>query len=224
MSRFQHIFTTINERKVPFFIIFFVTVFITYAFLYIIDFYPEPVSDEPTTAVAADTAAVSAATSVAEAATVETDEPVSALPLSIFIAKLDRTINVNNPTSRTIADLDEALLSGVVRHPDSADFSETGNIFILGHSSYLPNVLNRNFQAFNGIQKLVWGDIIELQSADMVYTYRVDKVFEAKASEVVVPFTPGEARLTLATCNSFASQDDRYIVEAVLVDTQTLDT
>ncbi|MEZ4200358.1 MAG: hypothetical protein R3B69_02055 [Candidatus Paceibacterota bacterium] len=56
------------------------------------------------------------------------------------ISALGRTVPVLNPASRSVAVLDEALLSGVVRHPDSADFSEPGNILILGHSSYLPNV------------------------------------------------------------------------------------
>jgi LPXTG-site transpeptidase (sortase) family protein len=109
-----------------------------------------------------------------------------------------------------------------VRHPDSADFKNVGNIFILGHSSYLPNVVNKSFQAFNGIQKMTWGDKIRLQSADTEYIYRVEKVYKTKASDAVVPPTPGKARLTLATCNSFGSKDDRFVVEAVLIDTKPL--
>tara|TARA_B100000508_G_scaffold141067_1_gene145854 strand:- start:9026 stop:9784 length:759 start_codon:yes stop_codon:yes gene_type:complete len=142
--------------------------------------------------------------------------PVSGaiVPVSISIAKLDKSINVLNPTSRTIADLDAALLEGAVRHPDSANLAQDGNVFILGHSSYLPNIMNRNFQAFNGIQNLAWGDTIEVFSADAVYTYRVEKVYQAKASNVTVPIAGDEKLLTLATCNSFGSIDDRYIVEA----------
>ncbi len=227
MNRFTYLVAAIAERKLAFFTIFFVTIFVTYAFLYIIDFYPEPVSEESVTEIeeevsAADT--TQTVTGVTSPEPIETVESVASLPQSITIEKLDRTVPVNNPQSREIADLDQSLLSGVVRHPDSATFREDGNIFILGHSSYLPNVLNRNFQAFNGVQNLTWGDMIYLDSADTRYTYRVNKVYEAKASEVVVPFTPGEARLTLATCNSFASKDDRYIVEAVLLETETLDT
>jgi len=136
------------------------------------------------------------------------------MPLSISIAKLGKTIDVLNPTSRTITDLDSALLDGVVRHPDSATFAQEGNIFILGHSSYLPNVFNKNFQAFNGIQDLEWGDVIEVASADMVYEYRVEKVYRARAQDVTVPIAGTGSMLTLATCNSFGSVDDRYIVEA----------
>lgn len=148
---------------------------------------------------------------------------VDPLPLKIIFDDLEgRTVTVNNPTSRSIADLDEALLSGVVRHPDSADFQNVGNILILGHSSYLPNVFNKSFQAFNGIQQLTWGDKIRVQSADTEYVYQVDKVFKAPASEVVVDQSWGEAKLTLATCNSFGSKDDRFIVEATLVSSKPL--
>jgi LPXTG-site transpeptidase (sortase) family protein len=136
------------------------------------------------------------------------------LPTTLYIERLEKTITVLNPRSRTIADLDEALLSGVVRHPDSAHLMQDGNVFILGHSSYLPNVFNENFQAFNGIQNLKWGDTIEVSSGDKTFVYRVEKVFQARAQEVVVPIAGDERLLTLATCNSFGSTDDRYIVEA----------
>jgi LPXTG-site transpeptidase (sortase) family protein len=149
----------------------------------------------------------------------ETQEvaPVSTgamLPVRITIDKIGKTIPVLNPTSRSIADLDAALLEGVVRHPDSATLSQEGNIFILGHSSYLPNVFNRNFQAFNGIQNLEWGDVIRLHTAEYVYEYRVERVYRARAQDVTVPISGTGNMLTLATCNSFGSVDDRYIVEA----------
>ena len=95
-------------------------------------------------------------------------------------------------------------------------------MFILGHSSYLPNVFNSNYQAFNGIQNLEWGDTIELKTEDAVYTYRVDKVYQAKAQNVIVPIADTGNMLTLATCNSFGSVDDRYIVEAKRVDVTVL--
>jgi LPXTG-site transpeptidase (sortase) family protein len=144
-------------------------------------------------------------------------------PKKIIFDSLDnKTVTVLNPTSRAIADLDEALLSGVVRHPDSADFVNTGNIFILGHSSYLPTVFNKNFQAFNEIQSLTWGDTIRLQSGDTEYVYQVDRVYKASANTLEVPNSRGTAKLTLATCNSFGSKDDRFIVEASLVSQRAL--
>ena len=216
---FDELYQQIKLRKVPFLVVFFGIVFITYAFLYAIDFVPEPVTT-PTETKEEVIPEEEAPQVVAQTPPVKVVE--SPLPVRVIFDSLNREVPVLNPVSRDIAVLDEALLSGVVRHPDSADFSEDGNILILGHSSYLPNVFNKNFQAFNGIQSLTWGDVVRVQSEDTEYVYRVQDTYKAKASEVVVPNTPGEARLTLATCNSFGSKDDRFVVEAVLIDTVAL--
>lgn len=186
---------------------------LTLGFFKLIDFLPEKSADENK--------------SETEEISTETDkisdpEPTSlisteAYPSRIVIDTLERTIPVLNPESSDVATLDNALLSGAVRHPDSADFQKTGTIFILAHSSYLPNVMNKNFQAFNGIQKLAWGDTVRLFSNDMEYIYTVDRVYEAKASDAQVPLQYDESKLVLATCNSFGTKDDRYIVEATLV-------
>ena len=224
MSRpksFDELYDLLRARKVPFFMVFFMVVFFTYAILYALDFYPELVMPEQKEA--------EKATVVEEVEELEVieeiiePEPVvlNPLPEVIIFDSLDKTVPVLNPESRDITTLDNALLSGAVRHPDSADYSEDGNVFILAHSSYLPNVLNKHFQAFNGIQNMTWGDKVRVQTADTEYVYRVEKVYQA-TTDVVVPHTPGEARLTLATCNSFGSKDDRYILEAVLIDTVAL--
>lgn len=216
-NSFEELYRQLRLRKVPFLMVFFATVFLTYLVLYIIDFIPEPVTVEPEAITAEQVGEAIAPLEPTTNGTFEVLPPVAATPHTIIFDRLDKQVAVLNPESREIADLDAALLEGVVRHPDSADFREDGNMLILGHSSYLPNVLNRNFQAFNGIQDMTWGDKIRLVSDDTEYVYRVDKVYEAKASEVFVPETPGEARLTLATCDSFGGKDDRYIVEAVLI-------
>lgn len=214
----------LEARKLAFFATFFVVVLFSYGFLYAIDFIPEAPGEETDGSLAV---VSSEPRSNATPVNDSNNQPdialaVDPLPNSIIFDSLNKEVKVLNPTSSTVADLDEALLSGAVRHPDSADFTNEGNIFILGHSSYLPNVFNKNFQAFNEIQKLVWGDLIRLRSSDTEYIYRVERVFEAKASDVVVPMTPGEAKLTLATCDSFGSKDDRFIVEAELIDTKPI--
>lgn len=208
------------ENKYKFLFVYFVVFLFTYLLLVAIDFVPEPKTDTDTEveqAASADLAIISEAEAqqlpTADMVTeVGTVPPV--LPTRIYIERLDKEIEVLNPTSRTIADLDKALLSGVVRHPDSAHLAQPGNVFILGHSSYLPSVFNQNFQAFNGIQNLEWGDTIEVHSEGQVFVYRVEKVFQAQAQELTVPIAVDEKLLTLATCNSFGSVDDRYIVEA----------
>lgn len=219
---FDELYRALQLRKVPFFITFFIVIIATYALLYVIDFYPEPVTEEAKKEVAVEEMEVVQAPEVEEAEAEEAEavpevESVDPLPVSIYFDKFDKEVNILNPTSADYEVLDDALLKGAVRHPQSADFTEEGNIFVMAHSSYLPNVLNKNFQAFNDIQKLSWGDTIRLRSEDTEYIYRVQKVYEDKASELFVPFTPGESRLTLATCNVLGAKEDRYMVEAQLV-------
>ena len=226
------------DSKYVFFGTFFIVFTLTYIFFTAVDFLPEPpteasnvqseVSTDEPEALIEDTtettveAVNEASNDVDAASTSEQVDEVAVFPVSIAIKKLDKVIPILNPTSRTIADLDAALLDGVVRHPDSATLSQDGNVFILGHSSYLPNVFNKNFQAFNGIQNLEWGDIIEVFSDDMVFEYRVEKVYRVKAQDITVPIAGSKKRLTLATCNSFGSVDDRYIVEAEQVAVRSL--
>lgn len=192
------------EERVIFFLVAMGVIALTLAFFTLIDFLPEkPEQVKVSEEVVSEPAAI--------------QESGEALPVSIIFDSLDREVNINNPVSNTIEALDAALLSGVVRHPDSADLVNEGTMFLLGHSSYLPTVQNRNFQAFNGIQKLKWGDTIRIQSVDMEYVYSVDKVYEVKASDAEVPLQFDTPKLVLATCNSFATKDDRFIVEASLV-------
>lgn len=213
------------ERKYAFILTFSIVYFFSYLALVAIDFVPEPVTTVPeaqSEEIKTDEESLieHTAESDFELPVGSVDEPV--LPSAMYIKKLDRTITILNPTSRAIVDLDAALLSGVVRHPDSAHLGQDGNVFVLGHSSYLPNVINKNFQAFNGIQNLAWGDVIEVTSDTHVFTYEVEKVYKASASELTVPIAGSEPRLILATCNSFGSTDDRYIVEAKRVGVRAL--
>lgn len=232
MDTINDIIDRISERKFAFAAAFFVVFTLSYGLLAALDWLPEPKSETTSTeevAVTEDDAA-STVEGVDSAVTANTDADVTPvsdidrdmLPRTITIDALDKEITVLNPQSRAIADLDAALLSGVVRHPDSATFNDDGNIFILGHSSYLPNILNRNFQAFNGVQNLRWGDTIRLTSNDTEYVYRVEKVYQARASALTVPVAGTGKMLTLATCNSFGSTDDRYIVEARLISENVL--
>ncbi len=227
----HNIFEQIWSNRIAFIGTFFLVFTLSYIILVAVDFLPEPVTTDENTAVIEVITPVSEAEVETEEINVNTQEvtestvpeaSVSVLPLQVRIEKLNKTVNVLNPESRTIADLDEALLSGVVRHPDSAALNQEGNVFILGHSSYLPNVFNENFQAFNGIQDLAWGDVIEIYSDSSVYEYRVEKVYRAKAAEVTVPIAGEGKRLTLATCNSFGTTDDRYIVEAKQIEVRKI--
>lgn len=209
-------FDALWVKKVPFLLTFFAIFTLSYGVLFAIDFLPEPKTTTQEV-VATSTAATSTKT-------VEPATPIAMAeePVQLSIPSLDRIVPVLNPETRDVVELDKELLKGVVRHPDGALLGEEGNIVILGHSSYLPNVLNKNFQAFNGIQKLKWGDTIELESDGTRYTYRVEKVYQTKATGVTIPTDVTGKRLTLVTCNSFGAKEDRFIVEAKLISEKAL--
>ena len=225
MSPIERIYTNISAQKTLFFLVFFVVATLTYALLYALDFYPEPPeATEKTEHIEEITGARSAqntnikATGDGTTTTVLEWPKTALLPNRIVIPETGTDVMVLNPESLDMNDLDTALLDGVVRHPQSAHFADPGNILIFGHSSYLPNVFNKNFQAFNGVEDLQWGDEITLYSeSGTAYTYRVSRVFRVKASETIIDNARGKAELTIVTCNSFGSKDDRFIVEADLV-------
>jgi len=207
-------------QKLRFFVWFFVIFTFTYSILFALDWLPEAPAEA-----SADTTAIElmATENIPSEDMVETPVVVATeLPREISIPSLKRTVAVLNTATREVADLDADLLKGVVRHPDSVELGAVGNVFILGHSSYLPTVFNRNFQAFNGLQNLVWGDTIIVRSDTQEYVYQVEKVYKAKASALTIPVAVAGKRLTLATCNSFGSVDDRHIVEAELVSVRPL--
>ena len=233
----EEIFNRIWNKRLEFLGTFFLVFTLSYIVLMAFDFLPEKPTLEKLEAVKTESALETneeviiesendfSPTEVTPREVIDTEVLIQSeneLPVSIYIEKLDKNIKVNNPNSRAIADLDNSLLTGAVRHPDSATLNQEGNVFVLGHSSYLPTVINKNFQAFNGIQNLEWGDKIYVYSDKNQYQYRVEKVFRAKAQDVTVPIANTGNMLTLATCNSFGSTDDRYIVEAKLINVSAL--
>lgn len=221
-----NLYNEILPKTSAFLGVFFLVMVIGYGVLYFVDFVPEA-PEEATNASVEEDVVITYEEPLPEVVeeepapvTIGNNDP---LPLSITIERLNRTVTVLNPTTRSVADLDAALLKGVVRHPDSATLNnQNGNILILGHSSYLTNVFNKNFQAFNGIQNLTWGDIVKVKSGDTEYTYQVDRVYKEKATTVSVRVWSNEPKLTLVTCNTFGAKEDRFIVEATLVSKKAL--
>lgn len=237
------------ENKFSFLAVFLIISTVTYGILYAADFYPEltfdptkpsewishsgvgaplastspegTTSTTPTSGETAETTTKTTTTVINETPNTKVTSQNN-LPIRLIIDKLDRDVKILNPQTDTVEAMDAALLQGIIRHPDSADFAHVGTMFLLGHSSYLPTVHNKNFQAFNGIQKLEWGDTVRIQSSDTEYIYRVQKVYQAKASNAEADIQWSKAELIMVTCNSFASKDDRYVVEGYLVSTKPL--
>ncbi len=143
-------------------------------------------------------------------------------PIHISIPSVDIDVNIENPLSRDVGVLDTALQSGAVRYPGTGTLEEDANIFLFGHSSFLPNVINKNYQAFNGLRKLKGGEEIFIDSDNTRYTYHVVSVELAEAENIVIDLRRGKRKLTLSTCNSFGAEEERYVVHAEFVDVQPL--
>lgn len=144
------------------------------------------------------------------------------LPVKIEIPSIGLTVAVANPTSTDVEVLDKYLLSGAVRYPTSGRVGADGNAIIFGHSSYLPIVNNKNYKAFNDIQKLKTGALVTVYGKEKAYTYRVETVAKADADSAAIPLSVDGAKLTLATCNSFGEKSDRFIVTASLVESRVI--
>ena len=144
-------------------------------------------------------------------------------PSQITIPRLNLTAVVANPTSTNAEVLDRDLLLGAVRYPSSGLLGASGaNVVMFGHSSYLPVVRNQAFKTFDGIQTLKAGDQIVITGSTRVFVYRVETVASANAQKDGIPLSVTGNKLTLVTCDSFATKSDRFVVSADLVESYPL--
>ncbi len=156
--------------------------------------------------------------SVMEAVTPPQSVVAPELPVSIEIARIGLKTSVLNPTRTDVATLDAALNDGAVRYPTSAKLGADGNVILFGHSSYLPVINNPAFKAFNEIQKLTKQDRIIVKGETHTFVYQVESVTSADAGVDGIPLTVEGKMLTLATCDSFGTKSDRFIVTARFVE------
>ena len=196
----------IVERKWQFLGSFAMVFFVSFSLLGVFDIVPERISRDNS--------------GNAQAADEEMTD--SGAPLRVVIESVGIDAKVVNPASRDIQVLDEALREGVVHYPGSGALTDNSNVFLFGHSSYLPKVQNKAYQAFNNLQKVKIGDIVQVESEGRVYEYSVVSVSLAQASEALVELSEGKKRLTLSTCNSFGAKTERFVVEADFVGSSPL--
>ncbi len=144
---------------------------------------------------------------------------VLSLPEKISIPKINLAVVVANPATADPAILDENLLYGAVRYPNSGTLGQAGkNMVIFGHSSYLPVVHNKAYKAFDGIQNLAHGDQILVSGNGKTYVYEVETVAQASTATDGIPVEVQGSKLTLVTCDSFKTKSDRFVVVAHLVE------
>lgn len=134
-------------------------------------------------------------------------------PDYIRIPKIGVDTVITQPNTTDVAALDRSLLEGAVHYPGSGTV-EDGNMFIFGHSSGLPNVINQAYKAFNGLGNLSRGDEIEVSAEGNTYIYEVTSVKLLDEDNALVNFDNSGRTLTLSTCNTFGAKQERWVVEA----------
>ena len=145
------------------------------------------------------------------------------LPTKVVVPSIGLSAKVANPATTNVDALDQYLLSGAARYPTSATLDQNGTVVLFGHSSYLPVVINQAYKTFDGIQKLKAGDEITVYSATHAYTYAVTTVQQENTTTGYgIPLASTGHTLVLATCDSFATKSDRFVVTATLVGSSAL--
>ncbi len=179
---------------------------ITYLFLGLVDALPNP----PTEA--------------HEPAQVQEVLPVGVTEYPTRIVARDVGIDwkVVNPAATDLETLNAAVDEAPMRWPTSALLGEDGTVALFGHSSHLPIVHNQAYKSFNGIEKLVAGQVVSVYSATTEYRYKVTAVRVASADEDVVELPADGKYLALITCDNFGSKADRYVVTATFEGAYTL--
>lgn len=151
----------------------------------------------------------------------EAEEVIGEEPKHITINKINVDVSISTPDKTTISSLDAALNEGVVHYPGSGGIGGNRRMFLFGHSSRLPSVSNQAYRSFNGLHKLVNGDEITISGSGKRQTYRVTSVEVVDEDEALVSFGGSGGKLTLSTCTTFGSRENRVVVQADLVDSTT---
>jgi hypothetical protein len=118
-------------------------------------------------------------------------------PARIVIPKIGVDAKVLNPKSSDTEILDDALLYGAVRYPESGDLESNQTIFIFGHSSHLPIVHNQNFKLFSEIPKYFLTMVVTRRSSSYTEIYASGNCPTRSSGIVYAP--PPRARMFFAS-------------------------
>ena len=142
------------------------------------------------------------------------------LPTNIKVPSVGIDLPVQNPATTDVDALDALLNKGPARYSQSAELGVNGNVLIFAHSSHLPIVTNKMFQAFNQIPNVDPGATVEIDGADgKAYLYSVDSVVKADANDgTTISLDPSQGqKLTLVTCDTLTGTSARFILTAHFV-------
>lgn len=170
---------------------------------------PSALEYHPSRSVSAQTTNGVALSSLPETESMPTNERTS----KVTIPAVGVDTQVLNPASSDPSVLNSYLAEGAVRYP-AGGHPGNGNLFIFGHSTGRDTIWNNAYKTFNGIENLDAGNSIHIHTQSGVYTYTVSDVSFKKNSEAFVPLNMDSDTLTLSTCDSFGSREDRIVVRA----------
>ena len=145
-------------------------------------------------------------------------------PTRILIPAVHMNLPVQNPSTTDVDALDALLKAGPAHYINSADLGQAGNLIIFAHSSHLPVVINKMFQAFNNIPNLKSGDAITLVGSDgRDYNYEVVSVVKASVNDgTTIDTSPTHGtNLTLVTCDTLTGVSARFILTATFIGTSS---
>ena len=143
-------------------------------------------------------------------------------PERLIIQSIGLDLEVSNPQTRDLEELDGVLKDGPARYMDSALLGEKGNVLIFGHSSHLPVVHNQMYKAFNRIPELESGDLIAVHGGGMEYVYRVTDIKQVDAEEGIIDLGRDTTKLTIVTCDTLTSKSSRFVLEAEFIGSYAL--
>jgi LPXTG-site transpeptidase (sortase) family protein len=146
----------------------------------------------------------------------------STYPVRIVISSLSINLPVQNPKTTDLDALDALLVNGPARYSKSAKLGADGNVIIFAHSSHLPIVHNKMYQAFNNIPNARNGDTVTLTGENGIdYIYEVDSVVRADTNDgdKVPLMSPDGNKLILVTCDTLTGKSARFVLTASFVGT-----
>ena len=181
---------------------------------------PVTASGTPTTG--NDAVALSSLPQLGETNTVasQTVTPTGIEPTRLIISSVGIDLPVQNPSTTDVNTLDNLLKNGPAHYINSADLGQAGNLIIFAHSSHLPIVVNKMFQAFNKIPDLNSGDSITIVGSDgKNYLYSVVSVVKADVNNgTTIDTSPTHGtNLTLVTCDTLTGVSARFVLTATFI-------
>lgn len=139
---------------------------------------------------------------------------------NLFISK----ISVSAPISISVDgnnkdEYNKALENGVAHLKGSAMPGKNGNVFIFGHSSFGADKAGNYKEIFAKLNDLNLGEIIEVQSPELNYKYKItDKKIVAADDVTVAKQNTAIKQLTLMTCWPIGSTKERLVVISELIE------